>query len=317
VTPEAFIAKWRGVELSERSASQTHFNELCQLLDLEPPTDEDPTGQWFAFEKPVPKGGKGGGSGFADVWRKGCFVWEYKRKNKYRTLAAALAQARDYADALEHPPLAIACDIDEIQIRTLFTGSVSVIHTIRLGDLNDVARRQLLRRCFVDPNSLRPDVTPQAVTEEAARKFATLAQNLRERRDRIGQPHDARRVAHFLNKIVFCLFAEDAGLLPGNVFSAIVEEAMRDKTGLSDMLTELFDKMRTGKGRFGTVQIPWFNGGLFDDDDVLELLYTEVQTLADAMRLDWASIEPVIFGTLFERGLDPARRKEMATTPLD
>jgi hypothetical protein len=312
MTPEVFIAKWRGVELSERAASQDHFNELCELLDVGKPTDEDPIGQWFAFEKAVPKGGKGGGSGFADVWRKGCFVWEYKRKNTYRTLSAALAQARDYADALEHPPLAIACDIDEIQIRTLFTGSVSVIHTVRLGELNDVAKRQLLRRCFTDPNSLRSDITPQALTEEAARKFATLAQNLRERRDRIGQPHDARRVAHFLNKIVFCLFAEDSGLLPGNVFSAILEEAIRDKTGLSEMLAELFDKMRTGKGRFGTVTIPWFNGGLFDDDDVLELLFSEVQVLAEAARLDWASIEPVIFGTLFERGLDPAKRKQMA-----
>ena len=143
-------------------------------------------------------------------------------------------------------------------------------------------------------------------------KFATLAQNLRERKDRIGQVHDPRRVAHFLNKIVFCLFAEDAGLLPGNVFSAILEEAARDKSGLSEMLAELFDKMRTGKGRFGTVTIPWFNGGLFDDDDVLELLFTEVQTLAEATGLDWASIEPVIFGTLFERGLDPAKRREMA-----
>lgn len=312
MTPEEFIAKWRGVELPEVAASHDHFNELCELLDLGKPTDEDPRGEWFTFEKAVPKAGKGGGSGFADVWRKGCFVWEYKRKKTYNTLAAAIAQARDYAAQLENPPLAIACDIDEIQIRTLFTGSVSVTHTIRLGDLNDAGQRQLLRRCFTDPASLRPDLTPQHVTEEAARKFATLAQGLRERRDRLGRPHDPGRVAHFLNKIVFCLFAEDSGLLPGNVFSAIVEEALRDKSNLSPLLADLFDKMRTGMGYFGTVRIPHFNGGLFNDDDVLELLFPEVQTLGEAMRLDWASIEPVIFGTLFERGLDPARRKEMA-----
>ena len=152
MTPETFISKWRGVELSERAASQDHFNELCDLLDVRKPTDEDPTGKSFAFEKAVPGAGKAGGSGFADVWRKGCFVWEYKRKGAYRTLAAALAQARDYSDLLENPPLAIACDIDEIQVRTLFTGSVSVTHTIRLADLNDVSKRQLLRRCFVEPS---------------------------------------------------------------------------------------------------------------------------------------------------------------------
>lgn len=312
MTPEAFVAKWRGVELPEISASQSHFNDLCELLEIGKPIDEDPKGEWFTFEKAVPKGGKSGGGGHADVWRKDCFVWEYKRKNTFKTLAAAIAQARDYAALLDNPPLVIACDIDEIQIRTLFTGSVSVTHTVRLADLNDVAKRQLLRQCFVEPQKLRPDLTPQAVTEEAARKFATLAQGLRERRDSHNRLYDARRVAHFLNKIVFCLFAEDAGLLPGNVFSAIVEEALRDKSSLSHLLADLFEKMRTGKGYFGTVRIPWFNGGLFDDDDVLDLLFPEVQTLGEAMKLDWASVEPVIFGTLFERGLDPARRKEMA-----
>lgn len=312
MTPEDFIAKWRGVELPEISASQSHFNDLCDLLEIGKPIDEDPKGKWFTFEKAVPKGGRAGGGGHADVWRKDCFVWEYKRKNTYNTLAAAIAQARDYAALLDNPPLVVACDIDEIQIRTLFTGSVSVTHTVRLLDLNDVGKRQLLRQCFLEPQKLRPDLTPQHVTEEAARKFATLAQGLRERRDGHNRLHDARRVAHFLNKIVFCLFAEDAGLLPGNVFSAIVEQALRDKSSLSHLLTDLFDKMRTGKGYFGTVQIPHFNGGLFNDDDVLDLLFPEVQTLGEAMKLDWASVEPVIFGTLFERGLDPARRKEMA-----
>jgi hypothetical protein len=312
MTPEDFIAKWRGVELPEISASQSHFNDLCELLEIGKPIDVDPTGKTFTFEKAVPKGGKAGGGGHADVWRKDCFVWEYKRKNTFNTLAAAIAQARDYAALLDNPPLVIACDIDEIQIRTLFTGSVSVTHTVRLTDLNDVGKRQLLRQCFVEPQKLRPDLTPQAVTEEAARKFATLAQGLRERRDSHNRLYDARRVAHFLNKVVFCLFAEDAGLLPGNVFSAIVEQALRDKSSLSHLLADLFDKMRTGKGYFGTVRVPWFNGGLFDDDDVLDLLFSEVQALGEAMKLDWASVEPVIFGTLFERGLDPARRKEMA-----
>lgn len=125
---------------------------------------------------------------------------------------------------------------------------MSVTHTIKLIDLTDVAKRQLLRRCFTDSQSLRPDVSSQAVTEAAARTFATLAQNLRERRDRIGQAHDPQRVAHFLDRIVFCLFAEDSGLLPGGVFSAIVEEALRDRSALSDMLADLFGKMRTGKG---------------------------------------------------------------------
>ncbi|MDP2332672.1 MAG: hypothetical protein Q8M19_18445 [Reyranella sp.] len=79
MTPEDFIAKWRGVELPEISASQSHFNDLCELLDIGKPIDEDPKDKWFTFEKAVPKGGKAGGGGHADVWRKDCFVWHNAR----------------------------------------------------------------------------------------------------------------------------------------------------------------------------------------------------------------------------------------------
>jgi hypothetical protein len=61
MTPQAFIEKWRDVELKERSASQSHFNDLCRLLDVLDPTSADPKGTWFTFEKGASKtsGGEG------------------------------------------------------------------------------------------------------------------------------------------------------------------------------------------------------------------------------------------------------------------
>ena len=67
MTPDEFIGKWRAVELKERSASQSHFNDLCRLLALPDPIAADPKGEWFAFEHGVSKAG--GGEGWADVWR--------------------------------------------------------------------------------------------------------------------------------------------------------------------------------------------------------------------------------------------------------
>lgn len=72
MTPHEFISKWRNVELKERTASQSHFNDLCALLGLVDPITADRTGEWFTFEKGVSK--TGGGEGWADVWRKGCFA---------------------------------------------------------------------------------------------------------------------------------------------------------------------------------------------------------------------------------------------------
>jgi type II restriction/modification system DNA methylase subunit YeeA len=125
--------------------------------------------------------------------------------------------------------------------------------------------------------------------------------------------YDERRVAHFINKLVFCLFAEDIELLPDRVFADILEEAQHRPDDFERMLRGLFRAMAHANSLFGTAAIPWFNGGLFDDDDVLALGQIAVRNLISAARLDWKAIDPTIFGTLFEGGLDDKRRAEMAS----
>jgi hypothetical protein len=73
----------------------------------------------------------------------------------------------------------------------------------------------------------------------------------------------------------------------------------------------MFTRMAEGGGLFGTEDVDWFDGGLFDSGDVLPLTGTEIQTLIEVSRLNWALIEPAIFGTLFERGLDPDQRAQL------
>lgn len=65
MTPHDFLSKWRNAELKERSASQSHFNDLCRLLGIEDPISADPKGEWFTFEKGATK--TSGGEGWADV----------------------------------------------------------------------------------------------------------------------------------------------------------------------------------------------------------------------------------------------------------
>ena len=88
MTPEQFIAKWEPVTLTERSAAQQHFIDLCRLLGEPTPAESDPTGDTFTFEKGAIKAT--GGRGWADVWKKGAFGWEYKGPD--RDLQAAYAQ---------------------------------------------------------------------------------------------------------------------------------------------------------------------------------------------------------------------------------
>ena len=137
MTPGAFIAKWRASELTERSAAQSHFIDLCNLLDEPTPTDADPAGERYTFERGARK--DTGGDGWADVWKRGCFAWEYKGKHK--NLDTAFNQLRQYALALENPPLLIVSDMVRFRIRTNWTNCVSVLHEFKLDDLADGAVR--------------------------------------------------------------------------------------------------------------------------------------------------------------------------------
>ena len=179
-----FQAKWSGVTLTERSASQSHVNDLCALFGVPDPVAADPTGERFTFEKGAAKAT--GGKGWADVWKRGAFAWEYK--GHHADLAAAHRQLQLYRDALENPPLLVVCDLDRFEVRTNFTGTAPDTHRFDLAGLGDPGNLRILRAVFTDPLTLRPARTPQAVTEDAARRFGALAGALHGRMCRRRRP---------------------------------------------------------------------------------------------------------------------------------
>ena len=299
MTPGKFIAKWRASELKERSAAQEHFIDLCRLLGEPTPAEADPTGERYCFERGARK--DTGGDGWADVWKRHCFAWEYK--GKHADLDAAFNQLRQYALALENPPLLIVSDMARFRIRTNWTNSVSLTHEFGLDDLADAATRDKLKWAMSDPERLRPGESRQALTERAAATFAVLAQSLRER------GHEPQAVAHFVNRLVFCMFAEDVGLLPADMFTRMLQQARKQPEEFAAMARALFGAMATG-GLVGFEAVAWFNGGLFDDDAALPLEKFEIETTLEAAALDWSEIDPSILGTLFERGLDPDKRSQ-------
>ena len=189
VTPHEFITKWQASELKERSASQEHFIDLCRLLDEPTPAEADPTGETYCFERGARR--DTGGDGWADVWKRHHFAWEYKGPRA--NLDAAFNQLRQYALALENPPLLIVSDMVRFRIRTNWTNSVSRTHEFELDDLADAATRDRLKWAFSDPEHLRPGETRQSLTERVAASFASVAQALRERRRPVPRAEDAAK----------------------------------------------------------------------------------------------------------------------------
>jgi len=300
MTPQQFVAKWQRVSLSERSACQQHFLDLCDLFDHPKPVEADPEGTSFTFERGVRK--TDGGDGWADVWKRGHFGWEYKGKRK--NLIAAYTQLLLYKDALENPPLLVVCDMDRFEVHTNFTDTAKRVHAFDLTGLAQAANLDILRKVFHDPHALRPDVTRERITQEAADRFGELADGMRVR----GVP--AERAAHFLMKLMFCMFGEDIGLLPAGLFTRVVQGAQRNPAQFAKRLQNLFAAMAEG-GDFGADSILRFNGGLFEDAEVIPLTPEEVNILVAVNEYDWASVEPSVFGTLFERTLDPGKRSQI------
>ncbi|MCV6636722.1 class I SAM-dependent DNA methyltransferase [Candidatus Albibeggiatoa sp. nov. NOAA] len=304
LSPQQFIKKWQASALKERSGAQEHFIDLCRLLDEPTPAEADAQGTWYTFEKEASK--QDGKKGWADVYKRHHFAWEYKGKNK--NLDKAFEQLQRYK--LENPPLLIVSDMEIFRIYTNFTYMVQEVHQFSLEDLQEPHTRQLLKWAFSDPERLKPTKTRTAVTESVAQEFASLAQKLREN-------HSAPQVAHFISQLLFCLFAEDAGLFDGKrLLTEILAACEKRPQLVTGMIEDLFHKMSKG-GMFGTTPIDYFNGGLFEKIAVLPLDREDIQLLLKVAHQNWKDIEPSIFGTLFERGLDPDKRSQLGAHYTD
>lgn len=300
LSPQDFVTRYRPAQLRERAASQSHFIDLCHLVGHPTPTEDDPIGDRFTFEAGVDK--LGGGSGWADVWKRGYFAWEYK--GKHGNLEKAYQQLQQYRDSLQNPPLLVVSDMERIVVHTNFTNTVKQTIEITLDNLLTPDGMRRLRAIFYEPDFFKSPQTTEAVTTQAAQEFAKLAEMLQ----RYGE--DPQRTAHFLIRLLFCLFSEDIGLLPKNLFTDLIMSTRSKPAAFRAQLQQLFGQMATG-GWFGPTEIEYFDGGLFNDDTALDIGRDGMEILVRVARLDWSSIEPSIFGTLFERSLDPSKRSQL------
>jgi len=304
-----FVERWKASTLSERAAAQSHFIDLCEVLGHPHPAAADQTGESYTFEKRVSTDDDG--KGFADVWKRGCFGWEYK--GKHRDLAAAYRQLLRYREDLENPPLLVTCDQERFEIHTNFTGTRPQTYSFKLDDLLSAAPTancalpplDVLRAVFIDPDALRPDAARARVTESVAAEFAKLADNLEHR------GIEPQRSAHFLMRLLFCLFADSIGLLPDHLFRQMIELDKGKPASFARKLRQLFAAMSTSGSTFGVHDIHYFNGRLFTNDEVFDLDWRDLGVLNAAAALDWSQVEPAIFGTLFERSLNPGKRSQL------
>ena len=348
--PDVFIDRWSKAAASERANAQLFLAELADLLDVPRPGTDHAEGYSVEFPVKIPTGPDTHTEGRVDLYRRASFVLEAKQfaavKAEPTELALALdpgagkrksgpvrgseawddamwkarGQAERYARNLpaDEPPAPFLLVVDvghSIEVFADFTQAGRSYQAfpdprsfrIRLADLRDEKVRERLRRIWLDPLSLDPAKVSAAVTREIAGYLAVLAASL----EKAG--HTPKLTAEFLTRCLFCMFAEDVGLLPKDGFKRLLESLRDSPEGFVPKLRTLFAEMQTGTD-FSVIlnrKLLRFNGGLFEDASVLPLDATQLGILIKAAQMQWKDVEPAIFGTLLERALDPEERHQL------
>ena len=295
MTPQEFAGRWHDAGFGERQGAQSFFNDLCGLVGhLTPAAYGDP--ETYTFEKSVP-------GGFADAYFEQHFGWEFKGQDAQ--LDGAFDQLLRYQVHLKTPPLLIVSSFETIRIQTNFPGMETARHVVGIAELEQPDRLGLVRDAFFAPQRFRERLrSVDAVTRETASLFQSIVVDMETHNE------DPERLARYLNQLVFCLYSEDAGVLPEGLFTRIVAQHYREPATFDEAISSLFRLMATG-GHAGADRIPHFNGDLFNVVDTVEMSTVALQRLGEACDRNWRDIEPSIFGTLFERALDASNRAQM------
>ncbi|MCF7789838.1 MAG: hypothetical protein K9N47_27190 [Prosthecobacter sp.] len=349
LTPAAFIDHWSKAEANERANSQSFLIGLTQLLGVPAPSHNHADG--YSFEYPVKVPG-GTSTNFLDLYRRGHFVLESKQFTAQKLEQSALelaaidagtlaqqkksgpvrgtgswddamirakGQAERYVRSLPaeepNPSFILVCDVGHsFEVYADFTQAGKAYlpfpdprtFRIQLKDLEREDIRERLHLIWTNPTVLDPAKVSAEVTREIAGYLAELAKSLEQ------EKHDPEVVAQFLTRCLFCMFAEDVGLLPDHAFTELLQSVPGDGTGFPELLSTLFREMNTGTGKSISVvlrkKLLKFNGGLFADDTVLPVNGLQLGLLKQAAKMNWRNVEPAIFGTLLERALVPSER---------
>ena len=117
-------------------------------------------------------------------------------------------------------------------------------------------------------------------------------------------------------RIVFCLYAEDAGIFTHDQFhNFLVTYEAKD---LRRALRDLFEVLNTPKEKRSKylqeelAAFPYTNGGLFEEEiEIPQFTEDLKQTLLQnaSLDFDWSDISPTIFGAVFESTLNPETRR--------
>lgn len=279
----------------ERGEGQLFFNKLLQAFGNAGILEVG-----AALEERVKK--KKGTTGFADfVWKPRVII---ELKERGASLSKHYEQAFEYWLTLvpNRPKYMALCNFDEFWIYDLNTQLNDPVHILKTENLAS----DWGALAFLLPKEEKPIFNNNnvEVTEAAAKIVGSMYFSLSKRKV------DPAKAQRFVLQLVVALFAEDVDLIPKYTIHKILGEAVKNPVTQKE-LTSLFEAMSIESSSQKPVKykgIAYFNGGIFNEVDAVELNFKELDLLYEASKQDWSKVRPSIFGSIFEASMDPKER---------
>ncbi|WP_241519543.1 DNA methyltransferase [Bifidobacterium callitrichidarum] len=240
-----------------------------------------------------------------------------KPEERQKTQKTPVQQALDYANALppsEKPGVIITCNFNTFRLYDLETDPIASKPQSEFALQDLPAHISEIARLFTHEHSRV--VQQEKLSVEAGQRVARLHDGLAKCFPNPDDPVDHDALAMITVRLVFCLYAEDAGLFKADALRDYVAGTSYDR--LNEDLFDLFKVLDTPveeRRRYLSPRLasfPYVDGGLFaetiDVPPLTEELYTALLDISEGF--DWSGISPVIFGSLMEETLSHDERRK-------
>ena len=290
-----FAVAWGGYQGTEKAEAQTFCNELPACYG----TDRKKVAK---FEE------RTGAGGYIDlIWPEVCLI-EMKRPSEAEKLESHRWQGLEYWKEVSRkasesgqkaPEWVVICAFDRFLVLDPDAGWDKPVDDIPLAELPE----RLAGLKFLAEQDPYFRASQADLSREAVASLTDLYAGLRERK-----AADLDQLREFILQLVWCMFAEDLGILPEDVLRRVLEGLIKDpKRSSADDLGQLFEYLAKEQPRppAGSIyaKTPFANGGLFETPARVHLTVEELTTLREACDLDWRQVEPAIFGAILQGAL--------------
>lgn len=331
-----FIATWtdKGSEVADKV---TYWNALLRFLGVPQKQIDDKT--FIEYEKPIKLNSIEHFHGSIDAYipstkvlieQKSHGVDLFKPEDRpnggHVEKITPYEQARRYDNNLpnnEKARFLVLCNFTQIVVYDVRQSLDTKPYIIELKDLkHDLSRLSFLVDLSQNQHLEKEKRVSLAAGELVGKIYNELLKIYAQYGDS-NDPKITRSINALCVRLVFCLYAEDAGLFNDHEqFYSYLKDVKPNKIGvaLRDLFKVLDTKDRTKDDPFfedenpELAAFPYVNGGLFHDTDVIIPPFTpELKhiLLDEASRqFDWSAISPTIFGAVFESTLNPDTRRQ-------